>query len=286
MIWRVRTADGWLYVYLLIELQSTVDRWMAVRLLVYLGLLYQDLIARGEGLAGGRLPPVVPIVLYNGGRRWTAARELSALLAPGPAGLEHYHPRLRYLLLEEGRYSEAELAPLRSLVAALFRLEASAGSDSLVRALALALRTLREPRYAGAKEAFRTWLRRVLLPGRFPGLEWPEGLELSEDETMVAERVKEWTRVWREEGLRQGLDQGLKQGLEQGLERGLEQVLHSERRMLLRLIERRFDAGTAVAAEPLLARLDRPEPFEHVGEWVIDCREPQDFLARLRTLAP
>lgn len=152
--------------------------------------------------------------------------------------------------------------------------------------LALAVRTLREPRYAGAREAFQTWLRRVLLPGRFPGLEWPEGLELSEDETMLAERVKEWTRVWREEGLRQGLDQGLKQGLEQGFEQGLEQVLHSGRRMLLRQIERRFDAGTAVAAEPLLARLDRPEPFEQIGEWVIDCQEPQDFLARLRTLAP
>ncbi len=52
--------------YLLLEFQSTVDRLMAVRLLTYVGLLYQDLAAAGEIPPGGPLPPVLPIVLYNG----------------------------------------------------------------------------------------------------------------------------------------------------------------------------------------------------------------------------
>jgi hypothetical protein len=72
---------------------------MAVRLLAYLGLLYQDLVARKETLADGRLPPVVPIVLYNGEPPWDAPREVAELIAPGPAGLERYRPQLRYLLL-------------------------------------------------------------------------------------------------------------------------------------------------------------------------------------------
>ncbi|WP_141699183.1 Rpn family recombination-promoting nuclease/putative transposase, partial [Candidatus Thiosymbion oneisti] len=44
LIWRVRWGHDWLYVYLLLEFQSTIDRWMAVRIQTYLGLLYQDLI--------------------------------------------------------------------------------------------------------------------------------------------------------------------------------------------------------------------------------------------------
>jgi hypothetical protein len=60
---------------------------------------------------------------------------------------------------------------------------------------------LGEERYAGVHETFFTWLRRVLLPGRFPGLELPEGLSLSEDEAMLAERVKEWTRLTRPDAL-------------------------------------------------------------------------------------
>ncbi|HMQ14217.1 MAG TPA: Rpn family recombination-promoting nuclease/putative transposase, partial [Candidatus Competibacter phosphatis] len=44
VVWRVRFQEHWLYVYLLLEFQSTVDRFMAVRILSYTGLLYQDLI--------------------------------------------------------------------------------------------------------------------------------------------------------------------------------------------------------------------------------------------------
>lgn len=54
IIWRVRWGDGWLYVYLPLEFQSSEDKHMAVRIMSYLGLLYQDLI-RQKAFA----PPVV-----------------------------------------------------------------------------------------------------------------------------------------------------------------------------------------------------------------------------------
>lgn len=66
LIWRVKVGGDWVYLYFLIEFQSSVDRYMALRVMVYLGLLYQDLIRHGDTLADGRLPPVLPIVLYNG----------------------------------------------------------------------------------------------------------------------------------------------------------------------------------------------------------------------------
>ena len=50
----------WVYLYLLIEFQSSVDKYMALRMMVYQGLLYRDLIKRGEVLADGRLPPICP----------------------------------------------------------------------------------------------------------------------------------------------------------------------------------------------------------------------------------
>ena len=70
----VRVAGDWLYVYLLIEFQSQIDPWMAVRIMVYTGLLYQDLIKSGAVAAGQHLPPVFPLALYNGSGQWTAAR--------------------------------------------------------------------------------------------------------------------------------------------------------------------------------------------------------------------
>lgn len=61
---------------------------MAARLSTYLDLLYQDLI-RGRQLGRcRRLPPVQPLVLYNGRRRWTAPTDLAHLIEAGPPGLE------------------------------------------------------------------------------------------------------------------------------------------------------------------------------------------------------
>jgi predicted transposase/invertase (TIGR01784 family) len=63
IIWRVRRAGDWMYIYLLIEFQSQPDPWMAMRMLVYVGLLYQELIKGGHFTDRGKLPPVFPLVL-------------------------------------------------------------------------------------------------------------------------------------------------------------------------------------------------------------------------------
>ena len=135
VIWRVRFRERWLYLYLLLEFQSSVDAYMAVRLLTYIGLLYQDLIKQQALSADGRLPPVLPVVLYNGQSRWSAATELLELIEPAPGRLRDYAPRLRYLLLDEGAIDESAPWALRNLVAALFRLEKSPDPAALRQAL-------------------------------------------------------------------------------------------------------------------------------------------------------
>ena len=87
IVWRVRRGDELAYVYLLLEFQSSADTWMALRVMVYVGLLYQDLIKTGEAAAPGRLPAVFPIVIYNGEAAWAAPRDVAELLEPLPGGL-------------------------------------------------------------------------------------------------------------------------------------------------------------------------------------------------------
>jgi hypothetical protein len=45
LVWRAKIGGDWVYVYLLLEFQSRVDPWMALRMQVYVGLLCQDLAA-------------------------------------------------------------------------------------------------------------------------------------------------------------------------------------------------------------------------------------------------
>ena len=70
-MWRLRArgAGGWLHVLVLLEFQSTTDSAMALRVLEYTALLYGEMLRRGVARPGA-LPPVVPVVLYNGDSPW------------------------------------------------------------------------------------------------------------------------------------------------------------------------------------------------------------------------
>jgi predicted transposase YdaD len=209
IIWRVRFGgERWLYVYLLLEFQSTVDPWMALRVLVYTGLLWQSLVREGEFAPGGRLPPVLPLVLYNGERPWGAALDVGELLAEVPGGLERYRPRMRYCLLDQGRLAEEELAPLRNLAAALFRLEKSREVGDVDRVLSNLVEWLRSPEESSLRRAFAVWVVKVL-SSRLPEARIPQVADLLEVKTMLAERVTEWTRQWKQEGFEEGMEQGL-----------------------------------------------------------------------------
>ena len=201
-----------MYVYLLLEFQSTIDRFMAVRILSYVGLLYQDLIRSGQWTTDRRLPPVLPVVLYNGSKPWDAAEELADLIVPVPGGLERYRPRMRYFLLDEGRVSAQDMPPLQNLVAALFRMENSRTPRDVEQVLSALVEWLQAPQQESLRRDFTVWLKRVFLPGRMPNVVFDALNDLQEVRSMLAERVIEWTEEWKQQGLKQGLEQGRQEG--------------------------------------------------------------------------
>ena len=87
-VWQVRFRDG-RDLLVVLEFQSRDDPRMALRVLVYSSLLYQEL-SRNEGWmpdSGGHLPLVLPVVVYNGAAPWRAAREVSGLVQPADGAL-------------------------------------------------------------------------------------------------------------------------------------------------------------------------------------------------------
>ena len=97
IVWRVGWKKGsWCYVALLLEFQGTPDHWMALRTLSYTALLLLDLIKTGRVHEGEGLPPVFPIVIYNGGKAWKAPQEVATLFAPMPESLKYYRPQHRH----------------------------------------------------------------------------------------------------------------------------------------------------------------------------------------------
>jgi len=121
LIYKVRFRGHDAYLFVLLEFQSYVDRFMAVRVLSYVTSFYLDYARDNKHVR--KLPPVFPIVLYNGDRRWTAPTTLSALLQE-PTLLGKYTPRFQYFKVAEREYSKEELLRIRNIVSTLFLAEA------------------------------------------------------------------------------------------------------------------------------------------------------------------
>jgi predicted transposase/invertase (TIGR01784 family) len=235
VIWRVKYRQSWIYVYLLIEFQSTIDRYMAVRLMTYMGLLYQDLIKTKQLTIDKRLPPIFPVVLYNGEQRWNAATELKELIVKLPGGLERYMPSLKYLILDEGAYDLNELTPLKNLVAAIFRLENHTSQEDIIEVIANLIEWLATPEQTRLRRSFSVWINRVLQEPGDSGQSMTNINDLVEIKTMLAQRIP----TWIQEGELRGEARGKAIGEAQGEIKG---EIKGEAKTLLKLLNLKFGA--------------------------------------------
>jgi predicted transposase/invertase (TIGR01784 family) len=269
VIWRIQCGEEWLYVYLLLEFQSRVDHFMAVRMLGYLGLLYQDIIRTQKLGKRDLLPPVLPLVLYNGEQRWNAPLELDKLIYPAPAGLEKYRPQLRFLLLDEGNFTVQELSGLKNLVAALFRLENSRSEQDIQSVVRHLLNWLNAEEQTGLRRSFTVWFNRVLLPRKLPFTDLSEFQTLQEVDTMLAETIKNWKKQAKIEGMEKGLEKGMEMGLQQG-------VLQGRQELFLLMLNSKFgELSQDVHAK---VRQSSPEKIEKWTKRIFSAETPEALL--------
>jgi hypothetical protein len=272
MVWRVRMADHVVYVYLLLEFQAQAERWMALRMQVYVGLLYQDLVKRHELVAEATLPPVLPVVFYNGARPWHACGELRQLISQAPDGLQAFQVSQRYLPIDQRGVDPHELDISRNIVAALFRLELSDSRSVLIDAVATLCTWLRSEEQAPLRRSVALWIARVGKRESRGGL--LSGVEDLLEGDEMGERFERKFATWSDAFLAEGMQKGVAMGREEGREEG---ELIALRSTLVRLLDRRFGKVTAsVRARVEQASLDEAERWI---DRVLDAPTIQDIFA-------
>ena len=249
VVWRLRLKDGggWVYMYLLLELQSTVDRYMALRMMVYVGLLYQDLIKQEQFDPDGLLPPIFPAVIYNGKRPWSAPLSLRELIAPVPEQLRLWLPNISYFVLDEGRVQP--LAP-NNILSSIIQMEKAPDAEVLAAALAQAQKLLGDQEHnQPLLRSLLIWLKRVVLQRIAPEGNFSQLRKLQEVQTMLAETVTQWTHKWEHQGWQKGLQEGRQEGLQEGLAKGEQKGLQEGRQEGLQegLAKGEQKAATALA---------------------------------------
>lgn len=239
LIYRIhfKSGDGEIYVYLLLEFQSQPDKWMPLRTMVYVGLLYQQLIKEKQLTETQQLPPVFPLVLYNGDQPWSYSQDLKSLIAlPQNSPLRQWQPQMNYYLLDESTYPNGKDG---SVTAVLFGIE-NAKNIKEIRDYIKALEELIPQTKASLRRAFVTWIRYVLTPHKGLKLDNRDIQDLTEVREMLATRIKQWEQEIEQkieqklaEGLREGLREGRKEGRQEGRKEG-------EATLLYKMLELKF----------------------------------------------
>ncbi|MBN2443236.1 MAG: Rpn family recombination-promoting nuclease/putative transposase [Spirochaetales bacterium] len=120
IIYKVTFKDNEAYIYLLMEFQSTVDKYMAIRINRYLAEFYEFL---AYTVNGKEIPATFPIMLYNGEEKWTASTQIQDLIQSTIP--DKYIPHFSYYKIIENEIPKEVLLRIENAVSAIFYVENS-----------------------------------------------------------------------------------------------------------------------------------------------------------------
>ena len=215
--WQGMTQE--VYLYILLEFQSSVDRTMPVRLMHYAACFYSELFKQKVITPGQGLPPVFPVVLYNGSARWAASLDLYDMIMPEPPGLlQVYQPRMRYYLVDEGRYTDEELGLVQSPLSGVFSIaKASKNRQGLQQAVDRVVAIIQaDPHKERIDKIITRWLKRHL-QRLGAEVDLNQLNSLVEDKDMLAENLQNWAQQERQEGEKLGIEKTARNLLKLGV---------------------------------------------------------------------
>ena len=184
LIHEVRYRGSTVYIFLLLEFQRKVDRFMALRFLRYICEFYQTLkLDRNQ-----KLPAVFPLLLYCGARKWTAPLSIQDLIDDRGKIPEYYLPNFKYCIIDENDYVPEELEDIHNTVAALFLAEKT--PEDKLSEIDRMLYTIVESEDRGDVRELLLWLRDVLGEARPLADAMPIVAGIEEEHTMLVDTIR------------------------------------------------------------------------------------------------
>ena len=275
LVWQVlRAADG-TFVYLALEFQSTVDKFMPLRVNTYRSLLFEQLVRQRQLYPDGRLPDVIPIVIYNGRQRWTAPLEFGELHPLRNSVHARYNISARYILMDFSTYKERALEFSDNPLALLIRLEIAESVEELPQVVDTFIGWYRQPGQEELKADLTDWFKMLLENIGDENLR--RRIEGVEDMGMLAENLREWVAEYKEykESALAQLEKGRTEGRTEGLEEG-------KRELLLRQIETKYGTDVREQLTETLLRHTTTEALDRFGDWIIKCESAEELFQRIR----
>ena len=123
LVYKVYSKEGVVYLFFLLELQSYNDFTMPFRLLVYMTAIWLDHFKNCDknkrSQKDYRLPAIMPIVLHNSERNWTASCKFSQMISNAEL-FGKYVVDFEYALVSVNTLTESKISNSNTLIDNIF----------------------------------------------------------------------------------------------------------------------------------------------------------------------
>ena len=157
LIYKVNTKEGIIYLFFLLELQSYNDFTMPFRLLVYMIAIWMDYFKNCDKNVRKqkdfRLPAIMPIVLHNGEKNWTASRNFKEMIAHANVFGE-YVVNFKYELVSINELTISKIKNSNTLIDNIFLADKKRTRKDWIDGIPELIRRIREMN----KDDFNEWI--------------------------------------------------------------------------------------------------------------------------------
>ncbi len=249
-------------IYILIEHQSQPDYIMALRVLDYVVQIYKsqvrDWLRRHRSLAGRRLQPVLPVVLYTGLRRWEGLGQLADLVEMAPQ-FDKVIPALDPLFLNVSALSADALETRAGFFSWVLRLiqQRQSRATEFQRLLG---RVVEHLEIMPAAERTRwlellSYVQALVYHERDPSEH--AGLQREVEASVRTDQHRQEVSVMGKTIADELIDKGMKRGRK-------EEAVRARRRILLDLLQERFGE----LPQEIVATIESSKSIEQLDAWL------------------
>lgn len=268
------------YIYLLFEHKSYPERRIHLQLLEYLLRIWRlDLKQRSKRQHVGRLPFVLPLVLYHGKRPWRIKRRFAEFFHESGDVFQPYIPDFEYVLFDLTQYVDEELkgAAFFQIVLLLFKHIFDADfAEKLPDILRLMGDVLREAEGLRSLELVLRYIYNATDAEMFEQVSQIVAQTLKASGGKMAMTIAERLR---NEGRKEGRLEGRQEGRQEGR-------LEAKQEGLLETIELglsiKFGDEQANRVMPFIRALHDLNELQMLKEGVKQARDMTEFMAMLK----
>jgi len=231
IVYNATIGEANIIFYVLLELQSSVDHSMPIRLLMYMVELWREILRNSEKKEikrkSYRLPAIVPIVLYNGTKKWTCARSFKDIINESKLFGDNILD-FKYILVDINRYSKEYLYEFKNIASAIFLLDQDINAMEFLERLKNIVINFNNLT-SEEKLLLKGWIKNTTKSDEIYDMN-----KLVEDifnenkkeevEIMVSNASNIFGKL-KSDGIKEGLKEGKKEGMKEGKKEGKAELL-------------------------------------------------------------